>query len=203
MVYIIDYGVGNLGSVVRMIEKVGGRAKCISTPKEILCADKFILPGVGHFDCGMSQIIKRGLLESLRERVIVQGIPIMGICLGMQLLCKFSEEGKLPGLGFINAHVCKFQLLSGQNFKIPHMGWNNIRITRSNLLFDISAQEQRFYFVHSYYVIPEVFDITIAISTHGFEFCAAFQSENIFGVQFHPEKSHSFGMALMKRFIEL
>ena len=202
-VHILDYGLGNFGSVIRMIEKVGGSAKRISTPEEILLAEKLILPGVGHFDRGMSQIVERGLLEPLRERVIEQRIPLMGICLGMQLLCFGSEEGILPGLGFVDADVRKFQTLPGQNLKIPHMGWNSIRVSRSNPLINVTNEEQRFYFVHSYHVVPNAPDMVIATSTHGVAFCAAFQNKNIFGVQFHPEKSHRFGMALIKSFVNL
>jgi glutamine amidotransferase len=203
MIDILDYGLGNLSSIIRMIEKVGGEAKCISSCEEILCADKLILPGVGHFDRGMSQILERGLLEPLRDRVVKQGRPIMGICLGMQLLCGMSEEGQLPGLGFVNADVRKFRSLPGDKLKIPHMGWNTIRVTRTNPLIENSGEEQRFYFVHSYHVVPHATEITIGMASHGVEFCAAFQSENIFGVQFHPEKSHRFGMALIKRFVDL
>lgn len=199
---VLDYGLGNIGSVIRMIEKVGGFAERISTHDEILRAEKLILPGVGHFDRGMSQILERGLLAPLRERVVIQRAPIMGICLGMQLLCAGSEEGTLPGLGFVGADVRKFQALPNQNLKIPHMGWNTVRVTCDNPLINGEGEEPRFYFVHSYYVVPNVSDLAIAMATHGVEFCAALQSGNIFGVQFHPEKSHRFGMALMKRFVE-
>jgi glutamine amidotransferase len=200
---VLDYGLGNFGSIIRMIEKVGGSAKRISTPEEILHSKKLILPGVGHFDRGMLQILERGLLEPLRERVVKQGTPIMGICLGMQLLCAGSEEGALPGLGFVDADVRKFQALPDQHLKIPHMGWNAIRVTGSNPLIDTSSEEQRFYFVHSYRVVPNAPNLVIVTASHGVEFCAAFQAGNIFGVQFHPEKSHRFGMALMKRFVDL
>jgi imidazole glycerol-phosphate synthase subunit HisH len=200
---VLDYGLGNFSSIIRMIEKAGGSAKRISTPKEILKAEKIILPGVGHFDRGMSQIVEGGLLEPLKERVIKQRIPLMGICLGMQLLCNHSDEGVLPGLRFVDANVRKFQALPGQNLKIPHMGWNSIQMTRSNPLIEATSDEQRFYFVHSYYVVPNAPDMVIATATHGVAFCAAFQSNNIFGVQFHPEKSHRFGMVLLKNFVNL
>jgi glutamine amidotransferase len=203
MIDILDYGLGNFSSIIRMIEKAGGKAKCISSREEILCADKLILPGVGHFDRGMSQIIERGLLKPLQERFLIQSRPIMGICLGMQLLCHKSEEATLPGLAFVDADVHKFQSLPSDNLKIPHMGWNNIRVTRINPLIETNAEEQRFYFVHSYHVVPHKPEIAIGMASHGLEFCAAFQSKNIFGVQFHPEKSHRFGMALMKRFVDL
>lgn len=202
MIAILDYGLGNFNSIIRIIEKVGGQAKRIALPEEILAAEKLILPGVGHFDRGMSQIRGRGLLGPLRERVIEQGTPLLGICLGMQLLCAGSEEGTLPGLGYVDADVSKFKALQGHNLKIPHMGWNTIRVTRINPLIDVTREEQRFYFVHTYHVVPRVPDLAIAVAAHGVEFCAAFQCGNIFGVQFHPEKSHRFGMALMKRFVD-
>jgi glutamine amidotransferase len=203
MIKVLDYGLGNFGSVIGMIHKVGGSAERISTPEEILRGDKLILPGVGHFDRGMAQILERGLLEPLRERVVKQGIPLMGICLGMQLLCASSEEGISKGLGFVDADVRKFRVIPGQGLKIPHMGWNTIRVSLKNRLIEATIEEQRFYFVHSYQVVPRTPDLAVAMSTHGEEFCAAFEFGNIFGVQFHPEKSHRFGMALMKRFVEL
>lgn len=202
MIAVLDYGLGNFGSVIRMIEKVGGTAKRISTPDEVKRADKLILPGVGHFDRGMSQIAEYGLLESVRERVLLQGIPLLGICLGMQLLCSGSEEGVLAGIGLVEADVCKFRPIDGQILKVPHMGWNTIRVIRSNPLVEAVSEEQRFYFVHSYFVKPRTPDLEILSANHGIDFCAAFQKDHIFGVQFHPEKSHRFGMALMKRFVD-
>ncbi len=199
---VLDYGLGNFGSVIRMIEKAGGMAKRVSTPEEVMCAEKIILPGVGHFDRSMTQILERELMDPLRERVVEKQIPIMGICLGMQMLCAGSEEGSLPGLGYVDADVRKFQVLPKQKLKIPHMGWNTVSVTRENPLIDVtSSEEPRFYFVHSYHVVPHVPNLAIATTTHGVEFCSAFQSGNIFGVQFHPEKSHRFGMSLMKQFV--
>jgi imidazole glycerol-phosphate synthase subunit HisH len=200
---VLDYGLGNIGSVIRMVEKVGSSAKPITTPEEIRQSDKLILPGVGHFDHGIAQLVQRGLIGPLQERVVQQGTPIMGICLGMQLLCSSSEEGASPGLGYVNAEVRKFHAQADQNLKIPHMGWNTVRVVRENPLISEASKEQRFYFVHSYYVEPKSSDLAIMMTTHGLEFCAAFKSDNIFGVQFHPEKSHRFGMALMKSFVDL
>lgn len=200
---VLDYGLGNIGSVIRMIEKVGGSAQPVTSPDEIRRLDKIILPGVGHFDKGMTQLAESGLLESLQERVFQHGIPIMGICLGMHLLCVSSEEGSLPGLGYVNAVVRKFQARKDQNLKVPHMGWNTVRVVRENPLIASANHEERFYFAHSYYVEPKSSELTIMVSVHGLEFCAAFRNGNIFGMQFHPEKSHRFGMALMKSFVEL
>ena len=128
---------------------------------------------------------------------------VMGICLGMQLLCRSSEEGDLPGLGLIDADVRKFRFPVESKLKVPHMGWNVVSASRASTLLPVRAEKQRFYFVHSYKVVPDDSDITIGIANYGGEFCAAFQQGNIFGVQFHPEKSHRFGMELMRRFIEL
>ena len=203
MIDVLDYGMGNSGSVIRMIEKVGGSARRISTPEEIMCAHKLIIPGVGHFDSAMQLIVTRGLLEPLRERLINQGIPVLGICLGMQLLCMHSEEGKLPGMGFVAAEVRKFISLPNKPLKIPHMGWNEVEVVANNSLINLTGDRSRFYFAHSYYVEPYSSDLIVATASYGVDFCAAFQSENILGVQFHPEKSHRFGMALISRFVGL
>jgi glutamine amidotransferase len=202
-VHVINYGVGNIGSVLRIIEKVGGSAESVSTPSGILEAEKIILPGVGHFDHAISELKERGLLEALQEKIVKQKVPILGICLGMQLLCRRSEEGTMPGLGLVDAVVRKFPSSTSLKIKIPHMGWNNVATSRINPLTDFGSGQQRFYFVHSYYVEPEVSDLTIMTAIHGIEFCAAFQSGNILGVQFHPEKSHRFGMDLMAHFIRI
>jgi imidazole glycerol-phosphate synthase subunit HisH len=203
MIDVLDYGLGNLSSVIRMITKAGGSARRIAKPEEVAGSTKLIIPGVGHFDWGMQQIKERGLFEPLKLQALDGRIPILGICLGMQLLCSRSEEGVTTGLNFVDAEVRKFRPAEGEDLRVPHMGWCPIRVSRSNPLIVDSPEEQRFYFVHSYYVLPRVSEITIATARYGIEFCAAFQSENIFGVQFHPEKSHRFGMALMRQFVEL
>lgn len=202
MISIIDLGYGNFASILRMINKVGGIGSCINTVQDILKAEKMIFPGVGHFDVGINMLQKNHLVDALHQRVLVDKIPLLGICLGMQLLCNKSEEGHNVGLGFVDAEVNKFRFPPEAGLKVPHMGWNSVHVARKNLLI-VSKEEQRFYFVHSYYVVPKDTNITIATASHGVEFCAAFQKDNIFGVQFHPEKSHRFGMALMKRFVEL
>lgn len=205
IVYIIDTGLGNVGSVGRMIERVGGNPMPISTPDEIDRCSKVILPGVGHFDHGILSLQRCGFGDSFWASIVEQGTIIMGICLGMQLLCASSEEGLEPGLGLVDANVCKFSFHSNSDseLKIPHMGWNTISTVRDNPLMPYTDEERRFYFVHSYKVVANDPTITIATADYGGEFCAAFQKDNIFGVQFHPEKSHRFGMELMKRFIEL
>lgn len=203
MISILDYGCGNVSSISRMICLLGGDASYISTAGEIETASKIILPGVGHFDRGMVSLNRHGLKEALYQQVLVKGTPVLGICLGMQLLCRTSEEGTEKGLGFLDADVRKFSFSPPQTLKVPHMGWNEVRVVRDNPVLLTDGQEQRFYFVHSFHVVPDDLSVIIGSAEYGYEFCAAFQRGNIFGVQFHPEKSHRFGMALMKRFIEL
>jgi len=202
-VAIIDVGLGNIASIQRMTEKVGGTAYSAKSPSQLDRASKIILPGVGHFDEGMSRLREHGFEEVLVHFERSQQNHVMGICLGMQLLCRSSEEGDLPGLGLIDADVRKFRFPVESKLKVPHMGWNVVSASRASTLLPVRAEKQRFYFVHSYKVVPDDSDITIGIANYGGEFCAAFQQGNIFGVQFHPEKSHRFGMELMRRFIEL
>jgi len=203
MISVIDCGLGNINSVIRMINKVGGQAKSITKPEELLKSEKLILPGVGHFDSGMTRLKENNLDQALIEKINQGNAPLLGICLGMQLLCSTSEEGKMLGLGFVDADVRRFSFPEDSNLKIPHMGWNEIEITRDNVILEDSSIENRFYFVHSYHVCPHQENVGIAVANYGFRFCAAFQQEHIFGVQFHPEKSHRFGMELMRKFIAL
>jgi glutamine amidotransferase len=200
---IIDTGIGNISSIHRMIEKVGGRAISVRKPTHLDSVGKVILPGVGHFDEGMTRLMEKGFVDVLVEHGRSQKLLVMGVCLGMQILCRTSEEGDLPGLGLIDADVKKFRFSSESKLKVPHMGWNVVSATRLNPLLPLDIEEQRFYFVHSYKVVPDDLGITIGTAHYGGDFCAGFQQGNLFGFQFHPEKSHRFGMALMKRFVEL
>lgn len=199
---VLDYGAGNALSVARMIEYVGGVASIIRTPGEVLDAKKIILPGVGSFDFGMKNIVDRKLINPLNQVANIFQIPVLGICLGMQLMCNSSDEGCLDGLGWINAKVTKFHFPSSTLNKIPHMGWNNISVTKDNALIS-NDPENRFYFVHSYYVTCLDRQDAMATTTYGFNFDSAINRGNIFGVQFHPEKSHKFGMSLIRNFINL
>lgn len=202
-VSIINFGLGNFASISNLIAYLGGESKFIHSPEEILKADKLILPGVGHFDSGMKLLRMKDLEEALKTRVTNDRIPILGICLGMQMLCNGSEEGSEKGLGLLDAEVCKFKFNSESKLKIPHMGWNNVTSICKNPILPMTDDERRFYFVHSYHVVPNKQSYITAVSNYGNEFCAAIQKENIFGVQFHPEKSHRFGKELMKNFLEL
>jgi glutamine amidotransferase len=202
MISVIDYGAGNVGSVIRMIEKVGGRAQRISTASELADAKIAILPGVGAFDYGMNRLADSGLTEALHDAALVRGIPILGICLGMQLMCKRSEEGQIPGLGWFDAEVLKFQFDSTNRLPIPHMGWNTLDLTRTNRLLANDLERTRYYFVHSYRVQCNDASDVVARTTYGEHFVSAFERGNLFGAQFHPEKSHRFGMAMIKKFVE-
>lgn len=202
MISILDYGAGNTNSVIRMIERAGGQAHRISTVDEILAAKKLIIPGVGAFDHGMKQLSNKDLISALNIVAFEKKIPILGICLGMQLMCRRSEEGALPGLGWIDADVLRFTATKVNGLRIPHMGWNTLKIVKENPILTLDESEKRFYFVHSYRVTCDNHDDPIAITHYGEDFVAAFQRNNLIGVQFHPEKSHRFGMDLIRRFVE-
>jgi glutamine amidotransferase len=203
MISVLDYGAGNAGSVVRMLERAGGKTLRIASPDEVLAAQKLVIPGVGAFDHGMTQLAARELLPVLNTVALGTRIPVLGICLGMQLMCRTSEEGQLPGLGWIDAEVRRFPVSETLELRVPHMGWNTLRVVRKNPLLSSDGEEKRFYFVHSYKVSCNDPADPIALTSYGEDFVAAFQRENLFGVQFHPEKSHRFGMELMRRFVEL
>jgi glutamine amidotransferase len=198
---IIDYGMGNLLSVQNMIRKVGGEATIESDTSKIQEAESIILPGVGHFGKAMELIQNMGLIEVLNRHVFELQKPILGICLGMQLLFEKSEEGNSKGLGFIKGEIKKFDSNLG-NLKIPHMGWNSVIPTAESKLFSNIAEEQRFYFVHSYFAQCQADADVAGRTTYGINFCSAVQNNNICGVQFHPEKSHKFGMRLFENYLK-
>jgi glutamine amidotransferase len=203
MIVIIDYGIGNLASVLNMFKKIGIKDVIISKDKGVIKnATKLLLPGVGAFDAGMNNLNASGLVPVLNDKVITQKTPILGICLGMQLLTKKSEEGKETGLGWIDAETIKFNLDPALKLKVPHMGWNYIKVNRQNPLID-SQSKNRFYFVHSYYV--KCFDESqsLATSNFGTDFTCMVNKGNIFGAQFHPEKSLKFGMKVLENFAKI
>ena len=203
MIVIIDYGLGNLGSIQNMLKKIGVPSVISGEADQINNASKLILPGVGSFDNGMKNIHERGLLPVLNNAVLEQKKPVLGICLGMQLLTKSSEEGVMEGLSWLDAKTIKFNFPEGQKLRIPHMGWNNVKPAKAHKLVEGMEEETRFYFVHSYYVKCANEQDTLMRSDYGFDFTCAVQKDNIIGVQFHPEKSHKFGLKLMKAFAEL
>lgn len=197
---IIDYNIGNLGSVRRMIELSGGESIFIRSSDELLSCDKLVLPGVGAFDHGIQRLREMEYFDELNALVLVDKVPILGICLGMQLMCETSEEGYEIGLGWLNASV---ERINGINVRLPHMGWNELRILNCNSIIPTDMDHLRYYFVHSYAVRCKNMSDVVATSYYGSEFVSAFQKENIYGVQFHPEKSHRFGRQLFEKFVAL
>lgn len=204
MITIVDYGCGNLGSIQNMIKKIGGKAQISSDALQIASADKLILPGVGAFDTGIKNLHDKGLWDVLNKRVLEDKVPILGICLGMQLMTKSSEEGVLPGLSWIEAETIRFDFDNlSEKRKIPNMGWNYIQLKKSSLLFNGMYEHPKFYFVHSYYVNCNQQEEVLAQAEYGNIYDCAFEKDNIFGVQFHPEKSHKYGMKLLENFTAL
>jgi imidazole glycerol-phosphate synthase subunit HisH len=199
MIAIIDYGVGNPGSIRNMLKKLGAVSEITCDPQRIQAANKLILPGVGAFDTGMARLHASGLVPVLDEMVMHARTPILGICLGMQMMTDGSQEGHAKGLGWVPGGAFHLSRLANPPLKIPHMGWNAVK-SEGKHDQPLVAEEQRFYFVHSYYVALENETSTSLTAVYGKTFCAAFQQENIYGVQFHPEKSHRFGLKLLQRF---
>jgi glutamine amidotransferase len=202
MIVIVDYKMGNLGSISNIIKKIGHSSIISSDIETIKKAKKIILPGVGSFDKAMENLKELNLIEILNEKALVEKVPFLGICLGMQLLTKHSEEGNVAGLGWIDAEVKKFELSDFPTLKIPHMGWNEVEISSQNPLCDELYENARFYFVHSFYVACYKKENILMRTQFGRPFDSAIHNNNIMGVQFHPEKSHKFGMKLFKNFIE-
>ena len=201
-VLVFDAGPGNFRSIYNMIHAVGGRARIGHSMDEVERARKVILPGVGHFDAGCRALKKACSTEILIENARLERTTILGICLGMQLLCRQSDEGSEEGLGLVNADVKKIEVPAEIGLKVPHMGWNIVEPSVGSSLLSLESPD-RFYFVHSYHVVPDNPEIVSGTVSYGSKICAAYESKNILGVQFHPEKSHRFGKALMKRFLEI
>lgn len=201
MITIVDYGMGNLGAVLNMFKRIGARARIAATLDEVRGAERLVLPGVGAFDAAMQRINGSGLREVLEHKARVERVPLLGICLGMQLLTRGSEEGTEPGLGWIAAATRRFAPLPG--LKVPHMGWNVVRPTRPHPLTDGLPPEPRFYFVHSYHVQVDDPRDSLLRAHYGVDFDAAIGHDNIVGAQFHAEKSHRFGMALLANFARM
>ncbi len=201
MITIVDYGMGNLGSIWNLLRHIGVPAVVTSDLDCITKADKLILPGVGAFDAAMARINSSNLRQVLDRKTLEERIPVLGICLGMQLLTRSSEEGQLPGLGWVAATTSRFP--PKPDLKVPHMGWNVVTPTRESPLTKDLPEESRFYFVHSYYVHVDNEEDSILKTSYGISFDAAIQHGNIYGAQFHPEKSHKFGMKLLTNFARL
>jgi imidazole glycerol-phosphate synthase subunit HisH len=201
MIVIVDYGAGNLLSIKNMLRRIGADAVITSDASVVGSAEKLILPGVGAFDYAMSSLDELGLIDALNRRVLQDKVPVLGLCLGVQLLTRKSEEGKLPGLGWIAADTVRFRV-EDSGLKIPHMGWREVCFAKPSVLTKGMDEETRFYFVHSYHLKCDDRQDVLLTAGYGYEFECAVEKGNIAGVQFHPEKSHRFGMALLKNFVE-
>jgi len=201
-VCIVDYGQGNLGSMRNMLLRIGVDSNITKDPKEINTASHLILPGVGAFDRGMKAIEDLGLRDVLDRQALERRIPVLGVCLGAQLMTMGSEEGKLAGLGWFNANVLRFNFDKlTEQLPVPNIGWRNVRPVHCGALTQGLGVESRFYFVHSYHLVSNEPREVALMSTYGFEFIAGLQRDNLFSAQFHPEKSHSFGMKFLRNFI--
>ncbi|MFK8060282.1 MAG: imidazole glycerol phosphate synthase subunit HisH [Polaribacter sp.] len=202
MIVIIDYGMGNLGSVYKSFKRVHNEVIISSSKKDIESAEKLVLPGVGHFSNGMKRLKELDLIDLLQDRVIDKRTPILGICLGMQLFSKFSNEGNVKGLSWFDAEVVNFNVKDKLRFKVPHMGWNSIKIEKENQLLHGISQSELFYFVHSYHIKCDDKNDILGTTNYSYDFTSIIQKNNIYGTQFHPEKSHGKGLKLIKNFVQ-
>lgn len=203
MITIVNYGLGNLGSIQNMLKKIGYQSVITSDESEIYKAEKIILPGVGHFDAAMRKIRELELYEVLNHKAKTEKIPILGICLGMQILGKSSEEGIEKGFGWIDAEIKRFKFDIDSKLKIPHMGWNYVSVSNDCPLTKGFDDEFKYYFVHSYHAKTINSKNVFLKCEYGYEFDAAIFDENIYGVQFHPEKSHRYGQTILKNFAQI
>ena len=205
MIVIVDYGVGNLRSVYNKLKRIGHNAEISSDPSVISKADKIILPGVGHFKNGMAKLKAYGLIDLLNHRVLTEKIPVFGICLGVQLFTKRSEEGDCEGLGWIDAETVKFVIPPTEKirFKVPHIGWNSVSILKDSVLFKNVDPSEFFYFVHSYHLKCNDKAIALGNSNYAYDFVSCIEQGNIFVTQFHPEKSQDAGIQLFENFVKM
>lgn len=201
MIVIVDYGAGNVASIRNMLRRAGFESTISARSEDVLAASKLILPGVGHFDHGMRELHDRGLVEPLERRVMQEGVPMLGICLGVQLFARRSEEGERPGLGWIAADVKRFdETRVGKALRVPHMGWADVEVVSTSSVFGNLPNEPRYYFVHSYHLVCDDLSDVAVRAQHGYPFVAGIARRNLWGVQFHPEKSHAYGLALLENF---
>jgi imidazole glycerol-phosphate synthase subunit HisH len=201
MIVIVNYGLGNIRAFVNVYNQLAIPFTVATKSDDLRIASKIILPGVGTFDNAMERLERSGMREMLGELVLKRNVPVLGICIGMQILACLSEEGRLPGLGWIDGEVKKIDTSTlSQSTRLPHMGWNDVQPTRESRLFKHLEQPPRFYFLHSYFLQCRKCKDVLAVTDYGGQFTCAVNSGNIFGVQFHPEKSHKFGIQLLKNF---
>lgn len=202
-IVIADYGMGNLHSVQKKLHRLNVQAAVSSDPKEILAADKLILPGVGHFGKAMENLRALNLIETLGEAVQVKQTPILGICLGMQLMTRRSEEGNAAGLGWFDAEVVRFRVEDALRYKVPHTGWNQVSVAKESPLMKGLPEQTEFYFVHSFHARTDDRTIVLNETDYEYRFVSALEKDHIFGVQYHPEKSHDAGEQLIRNFVQL
>lgn len=204
MITIINYGLGNIQAFVNVYKRLHIPVSVATTAEELVGATKLILPGVGAFDHAMQRLNASGMRQTLNDMVLQRGIPVLGICVGMQMLADSSDEGVLPGLGWIPGRVRSFESTpASESLALPHMGWNDVQPAPMNRLFEGQQGDWLFYFLHSYFFECDEPAHVAATATYGLEFSCAVASKNVYGVQFHPEKSHHCGVALLKNFAEL
>ena len=204
MITIVDYGMGNLGSIRNTFQRLNIESQITSKPEDIINAKKIILPGVGAFDRGMHNINERGLLPALQTSVFTNHVPILGICLGMQLLSNRSDEGQTEGLGWIDAETIRFMFdKMDTNRKIPHIGWNSINLKQEDPIVSGVNSDDRFYFVHSYHISDIDEKLVIGTTDYGYIFPSLIRQDNIWGIQCHPERSHQSGFKILQNFMRL
>ena len=204
MIVIVDYGLGNLGSIKNMLKKAGFPSVISNDSSDIEKADKIILPGVGAFDTGMRCLQEKGLVDLLNHKAMVQKVPVLGLCLGAQLIASRSEEGVLPGLNWVQADSVRFHFPEGlPQLKVPHMGWNVLQIVQNHPYLNGLPADQRFYFVHSFHFVCPDPGTIIANTTYGYTFPSIIGQGNVVGMQFHPEKSHKFGLQVLSNFARI
>lgn len=201
-VVVINAGIGNLGAIPNMLKRLGAAARVTDDPDEIADADRIILPGVGAFDAAMQSLDDLGLIPVLNQKALEERVPILGVCLGMQLLSAGSEEGRLAGLGWIRGRAIRFKAdAAGPQLRVPHMGWNYVHRTANGALFGDGAVTPRFYFAHSYHLVCDDEADVAGVTRYGYPFVSAIRRGNISGIQFHPEKSHRFGLEIFRSFL--
>lgn len=204
MIILVDYGLGNIQAFANIYKRLNIPVRTASSAAELADADKLILPGVGAFDWAMTLLNESGMRERLEELVVGKSCPVLGVCVGMQMMAKRSDEGKMDGLGWIDAEVRKFDEASfTQKTHLPHMGWNDVTPRNNGCLFQGLEEGARFYFLHSYYFVPQRESDVLAVTDYNGLYASSVRSGNVFGVQFHPEKSHHWGIQLLKNFAEL
>lgn len=204
MIGIVDYGLGNIQAIANIYNRLNIPARMVSTPAELLAADRVILPGVGAFDWAMKRLNESGLRDPLDEAVLGRGRPALGICVGMQMMARSSDEGELPGLGWIPGEARRFDAASvADPTGLPHMGWNDVAPRAGAPLFSGLEHDCRFYFLHSYYFAPDDPSLVLATCDYHGQFAASVGDRSIYGVQFHPEKSHAWGVQVLRNFAGL